>query len=232
MIEFNNNLLSVAKKIEGDLIEAWLSANGESSIYIKAEYQRFDGITNLVTVGLHKLSGSNVLDIGCNSGLHSLISSIVANSVVGYDNQELYINRANEAKKIFGQLGHSIKSLNFELNDFTEALGDSGIDAIIAARILYHLGDEKIAILKEYIIKNVNKMIIQCRPSRDVIYSARDIAQTTVYGGLYKTTDCIQFLEDCGFTEYSVWGCEKLWKDGESFPVIFATKQNISKSLK
>jgi len=231
MINLDKNLLDVAKNLEDQFLKAWAQADGKSNIFIKADYQKFDGITNLVTVALHLLRDSSVIDIGCNSGIHSIVSSLVAKNVTGYDVEELFINRARSAAVALKNAYNSQGELNFELDDFTRGLKGKQFNAVIAARILYHVGDEKIEILKSYCTENVEKIIIQCRPCRDKIYSSGQVARTTLYGGLYKVRDCIQFIEDCGFTEYSVWGLEELWKDGENFPVIYASKSKISKIL-
>lgn len=217
------SLIEFAERHMDGFLSAWREADGNSSVDISYDYQKLDAITGLVISGLGRFSGSNVLDIGCNSGLHSLLVSSVAKSVTGCDQQELFINRAKKAKAYLDGNYIQTSSLRFAISDFREQLNPD-IDSIIANRILYHLSDESVDFLADFIRRNVSKMMIQCRPKRDIVYSGRDICQTKRYNGLYKVHDCVNFLVDCRFTELDVWGLRELWNNGENFPVIFARK--------
>ena len=92
------------------------------------------------------------------------------------------------------------------------------------ARILYHVGDAALLNLIEVIKSKIDKVLIQCRPMRDVVYKDEDISVTKLYNGMYKVEDCIDFVVDCNFNDFNVWGESPLWQGGESFPVIYSSR--------
>lgn len=219
-----NTPLTFARCHIDNFINVWKTANGHSNQVTNCDYQKLDELTELVTQALWRFEGNNVLDIGCNSGLHSLALSTVANTVIGCDREELFINRANAAKQYLRLAGQNPCNLHFEKSDFINLLKPD-INAILACRILYHIGDSHLAVLMKFLRGNVEKIIIQCRPQRDIVYPSDQIAYTKDYRGLYKVRDCVDLLEDCGFKKIEIWGFEHLPKyNNEQFPVIYGEK--------
>ncbi len=88
----NWDLEGFAQKNIEFLLHSWTISDSHSRIDISADYQKLDGITQIVSKGLGAFRGDDVLDIGCNSGLHSIVVSSVANSVVGCDQDDLSWN--------------------------------------------------------------------------------------------------------------------------------------------
>lgn len=215
------NLLGYAEACIGDLISAWRRV--DDSAPIAADYQKLDGITNLVTKGLGYFRDSNVLDIGCNSGLHSIVVSSVSNKVIGCDPNEVFIRRARNGLAELIMNGKMKGFVNFYCSDFVELL-DRDINGIILARILYHIGDERLSLLMEGLQSKIEKVLIQCRPGRVSVYQNQDVAVTKKYNGLYRVEDCLSLLGDVGFREARVWGGDPLWSGGECFPVIYGAK--------
>jgi SAM-dependent methyltransferase len=218
-----NSLETFAKGNIERMLGAWRGAQGFSKLGIEFDYQKLDAITLGVTSGLGHFAGANLLDIGCNSGLHSLVAASVANEVVGCDREELFINRANAAKKALLAANEIKDNVRFVIGDFVDSL-DPNINAVLACRILYHIGDDNLEQLMAFTRSNVTRFMIQCRPKRDCLYPPNEIAYTKRFNGLYKVADCTTFLEACGFRSICIWQLRELWSNGESFPVLYASK--------
>src|SRR5687768_13297978 len=76
---------------------------------------QFDNIrARTVAEHLEFLSGCRVLDVGCNSGIYSLMLGSLAPYVHGIDINEPFIRLAQIAKKYFQRHVHDVSHITFE----------------------------------------------------------------------------------------------------------------------
>lgn len=142
-----------------------------------------------------------MLDIGCNSGLSSLIAAFAASQVLGCDRNPVLIARAKAGKNAVCS-ARDFSSVCFEVGDFTDFLRDD-IDAIVAARVLYHLTDEGVGRLSDFITSREKfTVVVHTRPGRRK-------GATKVYNGLVDVQDVSQFFSDLGLEMVSEWGAQR-----------------------
>jgi SAM-dependent methyltransferase len=217
------SLLDLAKKEIPNLHNLWRSVDDE----YPADYQSLTEKSKALIECLPLLVNCRVLDIGCNAGFYSILLGKVAHSVTGVDPSDALIHRAKLAHGYFEDAGHSLHHVRFLKGNFAEVLPARDFDAVLASLVLYHVGDANILVLKEALKTKVSKILIQCRPARDVIFTQKPecgpIATTTLYNGLYKIEDCLSLLRDCGFANATVLQMN-IQLYGEHFPIIYAQR--------
>jgi cyclopropane fatty-acyl-phospholipid synthase-like methyltransferase len=139
------------------------------------------------------LKGCNVLDIGCNQGLHSLMLSNISNSVIGLEGNENTYKRALCTQKHFSSLGYNSSNVTFvnsPLKDFNDY---EGVNAILACCCIYNMNDENIDNFIA-ILKQCHKLIYQTRPAANSRIKDRSRHD------LCLEKDVIKFLEAEDFT--------------------------------
>ena len=140
----------------------------QSSIFKITKYQKWSKKFVLSVNNMKFFEGcKHVIDIGCNSGIYSLIASRYAQKITGvegdsdyfkrtlkmwnYFNDSEYLNNfydANKVKFVCEKFG------NFELSE--------DIDGVIACNIAYHLPPPELNCLN-ILLQKVNKVLIQLR---------------------------------------------------------------------
>lgn len=203
----------------GSLQELWKDGAGTG---YPADYQ---GITNKATVvisALDHLQGRHVLDIGCNSGLYTYLAGFVANHVTGVDVEQPLIDRAERARPLFISQGLT-GPVDFASGTFTNYL-HPGISGIIAACVLYHVGDDYLRYLQDFLRQHRPKMIIQTRPGRAEAFRLNPswgvLATTAAYEGMFTIESNLAFLADAGYDRVEVVGLTSSVFCGEAFPVV------------
>lgn len=224
--EAQKSLYDLAKAHAGNLRKVWASVSVDESTVAAASYQSVSEIGRNIMGQLHRLKGARVLDIGCNSGLYSLLAARHAEAVIGCDLKEGYIARAEAAKAYFAEHVHPVDNVRFVVSKFNDLLTDE-VNAIMAAKVLYHLGDENIEDLKRFLSEGKKKVLIQARPQRAEAFKRHpewyQLSVTKAYNGLYAVEDCLNLLRDCNFDSAEVTSMVYSTK-GEHFPVIFAER--------
>lgn len=193
------------------------------------DYQELNEQAIAVIDSLPIFKGTEVLDIGCNSGLFSYFCSNHANSVLGCDTIPEMISRANAVRLVASQFSDPSK-VDFVCADFTTLLRKATFTGIIATRILYHIGDQSLKLLADYLTDSKPSILIQPRPNREIGFGLHPewgkVSTTTRYGGMYKVEDNIAFLRDCGYDCVKVSHLHAR-SFGEYFPVITAESSNV-----
>lgn len=226
MNQENKTFVLAQEHIE-KLKKIWASVSVDENTVALPDYQALNSnIGRALVDKLHLLKEGNVLDIGCNSGLYSLLAAPYVKSMIGCDVKKGYIDRAEVAKKYFEQNIYSVSNVRFVNANFTELL-TSDIDCVIASKVLYHLGDKNIEILKEFLSSGSKRILIQPRPQRHIKFKSHPewctVSVTKLYNGLYKVEDCLELLRDCGFDRAEI-SSMNICTNKEYFPVIFAAK--------
>lgn len=215
-------LLETVKQHMGSLQALW---KGVDTDY-PSDYQGLTAKSEPLIKALPLLAGSKVMDIGCNSGIYSLLAARYAHSVVGADPSPKLIKRAQLTKEYFENTVYSAHNVRFIEGNFADHIGNGGFDAVIASLVLYHLGDVNIKILSDFLAKSARKVLIQARPQRMEAFLKHPewgrVSTTKVYNGLYKLEDCLNFIRDCGFADARVLSMNAYYY--EYFPIIYAEK--------
>ena len=187
----------------------------------------YQGITSKAAPLLAKLEclyGRRVLDIGCNSGLYSYVAGMYAESVTGCDVEQVLIKRAEEAREFYERY-YDTRHVGFYHGNFVAQLHND-IDAVVASLVLYHVGDENLLKLQEFLIRRKPIVLLQARPGRAEAFKRNPswgiLAATTIYNGMYRVEDNLEFLRDCGYDCAEVCGLKDSEYYGELFPVIVA----------
>ena len=178
------------------------------------------------------LEGASVLDIGCNSGLYSLLAGAVANRVVGIDGHAEFIELADRARVFFQENMYDVAHVTFHQVTFERLnLVDLKIDCVLACNVLYHLTDYEIERLAS-LLESCQKAFFQMRPRRRLAYERHPdtfyyVSRTTKYGGLYTVGHALEMLQDTGFRRLRV-ECEESYWDDESFPLVLAERKALT----
>lgn len=190
------------------ILGAWGAAEGDSPYAFN--YQQPDGwFMKMMARAIPNFSGKTVLDVGCNSGLNSLITAFSAEKVIGCDIIELFISRADAAKRALSRT-RDFSNVDFRLGDFRKFLQPE-VNGMIAARILYHIADDGVEALKDFISQRDSfTLLVHTRPGRAKV-------RTTAYNGLIELADLDAFFADTGMKAVGKWG-------GGSQVFVLATK--------
>jgi SAM-dependent methyltransferase len=217
------DLVALAKKEIPNLQTLWRGVKDEYPF----DYQNLTDKSKTLVQCLPLLADCRVLDIGCNSGFYSILLGQVAHSVTGVDPSAALIHRAKLAHEYFEKNGYSLHHVDFLTDNFANILPVRDFDAVLASLVLYHVGDSNIQVLKQALTTKITKVLIQCRPARDVIFTQKPergpIATTKLYNGLYKIEDCLTFLRDCGFAHARILHMNVPFYK-EYFPIIYAER--------
>lgn len=205
-----------------NLHSLWREESPEFGYY--PEYQDVNSKSITLINALKEFRGRRMLDIGCNSGLYSCLASSYAHSVVGCDVEPILVRRAERSKAYFQSLGYCNNVL-FKTGSFTDIL-QSEFDGVLASLVLYHVGDEDLSILAEYLKRHRPLVVLQIRPRRLEAFEKHPewkiAAATRKYGGMFATESNFEFLRDCGYESIYVRGLQSTSFDGEYFPLIIA----------
>jgi SAM-dependent methyltransferase len=178
-----------------EILAAWSEIQGEG---YAADYQHITGpFAKMVYKGLTRFAGRSVLDIGCNTGQNTLAVSFYASEVIGCDEKDLSIRRAMRAKQIMAR-EFDMTRVQFAHGDVSTFLNDR-IDAILACKVLYWVGDENIFRLRDFLLNRTNfRILIHTVPNRGV-------QKTKAYNGMFDIEDVKTFLTDAGFNSFDEW---------------------------
>jgi SAM-dependent methyltransferase len=175
-------------------------------------------------------SGQRVLEMGCNSGLYTLIMSNYASSVDAIDIDGPSILRAKAGFDFARSNGWCADNINFECAGVIEFINDhADYDCFVASLALYYLNDDAVVKLRDYIRNHISRIIVQCRPARKKLVENNPqygrVTYTSLYNGLYDLSDNLNFLQDCGFKEVLVYGMGEI--ENDSCPALIADKNGL-----
>ena len=182
------------------ILDAWKTEDGGSKYPF--DYQNPGGyFTKMMSKAIPYIENRRVLDIGCNAGLNSLIAAFSAKKVIGCDRNDVLVARANAAKDALEEY-RTFSNLSFATGDFSRFLTEE-VNAIIVARVLYHLTDEGIEKLKRF-INSLDDfvLVVHTRPGRKR-------SATQVYNGLIELEDIEEFFADAGLRLVDSWGAPR-----------------------
>jgi SAM-dependent methyltransferase len=187
-------------KHEKVLLNAWETKSRDPDY--PHDYQKPSAwITTMLVRALPFLAGKSVLDIGCNSGLSTLVTSFAAKHVVGCDRRKPKIAEA-EAGMLALRPHRDFSNVNFRVADFRDCLVRD-INAIVAGRILYHIHDDGISCLSDFIKKADSfTAIVHTRVGRKK-------GATNLYNGCVEINDIVRFYEDAGLSPISDFGWDQ-----------------------
>lgn len=133
--------------------------------------------------------GSNLLDVGSNSGIHSMIASRYCNSVTALEMNPDHYKRAINVKKYFMDNIPEYDVSKVELcNSYLKDLQNiERFNAVLACCVIYHLPDPELEVVTN-VLKNSNKVAFQVRPTKG--RGAND---------LWKPEKSVEYLENLGF---------------------------------
>jgi len=216
------DLLSFAQEHIAALHDIWKKQSPEFGYY--PTYQDVNSKSIALIQQLDRFQGRRLLDIGCNSGLYSCLAGLRAASVLGCDVERVLIERANSAAQYIAP--HlPARNVAFRLGSFTDVL-DQDFDAVLASLVLYHVGDEALARLAEFLKARKPLVVLQVRPARAEAFASKPdwkvVSTTLKYGGMYTVEGNLEFLRDCGYEDATVHGLNSTLYYGEYFPVVVA----------
>ena len=110
------------------------------------------------------LKDCNVLDIGCNQGLHSMMLSDRVNKVIGLEGNENTYKRALCTQQHFTSLGYDSSNVTFVNSSLKDFKDYQDINAILACCCVYNMNDENIENFIT-ILKQCDKVVYQTRPA-------------------------------------------------------------------
>lgn len=194
-----------------------------------AEVYQFDNPRARTVIGnLDLLKGRRILDIGCNSGIYSLLAARHAEYVCGVDLSEKFIRMAQAAKVWFQEHLYDVSHVQF-LQTPLEAIkpAEHSFDTILACNVLYHLTDYEIGLIEKLLV-SCRSAFFQMRPRRQMAYERSKetfffVSRNTRCGGLYTLGHAVEFLQQQGFHQFVIRGEENYWAD-EPFPIVVATR--------
>lgn len=172
------------------------------------------------------MKDKKVIDIGCNSGLYSYLMGRVAESVLGCDIDEQFLHRSKCVRVYFNE-HYSTKNVDFFCGNFADKLS-SDITGILACCVLYHIGDDNVRKLKEFLNDESATIILQSRPQRGEAFKKNpnwgSVSRTKLYSGLYTIESNLDFLRACGYERAQIFGMQSSKFYSEVFPIIVAEK--------
>ena len=186
------------------------------------DYQRIDQKTIPVIERLEIFRGLNVLEVGSNYGMYSLLMSEIAYKVFALEIDKSIYEVGLKWRQFFENLGCSFYNLE-QINDEATRAKQINYDALLLTLVLYHLNDAEIDLLIEDAKAKCEKIVIQCRPARNLAAQrgafTGHISKTTRFDGLFDIAGNIKFLEAVGMKRISVTVSEKML-GSEVFPVL------------
>ena len=191
------------KKIYPDLIDAWEKCDSNKN------YQKIHRRLMLAVNILNKtrdVSGLNVLDIGCNNGLLSLVASQKFNKVVGIEQKNSIYKKALATKKVFKSQGFETNNVTFKNVSFKDYMSktvnsnesnfiDDNINVILGCQVIYHLNDTEIDLL-ETALKHVKLVFFTSRSKGGNSNNSLNLVR--------KKNIC-KFLKNNGFLNLSIY---------------------------
>lgn len=215
-------LIKLKNEIE-ELYKQWNQLGCETGY--PTNYQGVTTKSEPLLLELEVFSNRNVLDIGCNSGLYSYFAGIFAKSVLGCDLEKLLVDRAVSARPFFNSI-FDTSSIEFYQGNFVNKLTPE-VSGIIAACVLYHVGDENLQILMEFLTANKPTVVLQVRPSRGEVFLMNPdwgcVSNTKLFNGMFRIEDNLNFLRTCGYDNVRVVGLNTTSFHGEFFPILIAS---------
>ena len=103
------------------------------------------------------LKNRTVLDCGCNAGMFAIQVCKYANHYFGIDKKSKYLQQALVTKEVAGL--DNATFLNVSLGQFA---ANVKFDAIILSRVLYHLSQEEVELLRDEILPNCEIALVVC----------------------------------------------------------------------
>lgn len=221
--KISSNVKSICSSISS-FYELWRDIDG-SYPYNYQNLSQLKSQTMLRAISYTK--ERKVLEIGCNSGLYTLMISNYASSIDAIDIDYANVQRALAGFRFARSNGWCLNNINFECARATEFLANhEEYDCLVAALVLYYFKDDEIMMIKDYIQKNISRLIIQCRPARRKLVENNPqygrVSYTSLYGGMYDIAGNLQFINDCGFRDVRIFGMGDM--EDDHCPVIIADK--------
>jgi hypothetical protein len=196
-------------------------AQSNSSGY-PADYQRVDQKTLPVINQLPVLSGCDVLEVGSNYGMYSLLMSPIANLVYALEPDKAIHSVSLSWRHFFESDGYTFENVQF-LNKGVSHAPDVSYNALLLTLVLYHLTNDEIDILLDDARTKAERIVIQCRPARMLARQKGSfsgyVSKNSRFDGLFDIAGNIRFLKEIGMRSVSVSVSEQLLGD-EVFPVI------------
>ena len=215
-------LLVTLERNIGLVYELWNKTSKDFGYPV--DYQGITAKSKSLIGQLDCFQGKSVLDIGCNSGFYSYITGMYAKSVLGCDVEPVLIQRCEQARPVFNQM-YDTSRVKFIYGNFASQLRND-INGVMASLVLYHVGNDNLLALRDFLRKNKPVILLQARPMRAEAFRNNPswgiVAATTLYNGMFLVEDNLDFLRDCGYDSAEVYGLNSTEFYGENFPVILA----------
>lgn len=183
---------------------------GEKASHYQKINSRFSNALNVIK-DLSFDPTLNLLDIGSNNGLLSMVASCKFGTVTGVEFKDLYYKNSLKTKKFFKDEGfgvHDIQFKNSTLKSYSSKEDSKDINAVLACQVLYHLDDSNIDGLLS-ILPQVKIFICSAR---------KDKNKTNNRFGLFSVKSISNFLEDNKFS------IDNIYYEKTNWPVFVARK--------
>lgn len=189
------------------------------------DYQRIDEKTIPVVQNLKHLIDCNVVDLGSNFGMYSLLLGSIAKSVTGIEIDLNHHKVSIEAKSYFESNGYDLNNVNF-INNSAKVLPSLAYNGLLLTLVAYHLNNEEVELLISDAKKKCEKVLIQCRPGRSSLYQGnllrKKVSSNNMFGGLVDIAGNVQLLEAMGMKKIQVHVSPKLY-NSEVFPILIGS---------
>ena len=177
---------------------------------------------------LSYLNDLDIVEIGCNSGLFSCLVSNVANSIYSVDIDNGNILRSKITFDYFFSKGLCKNNITFKCGNIVDLFPKiSDSNCLIATCVLYHLRDNELCVLIDFIKQHIKTLIVQCRPERRKLVEngiLNNVSNLKMYNGLYDLPDNVNFIRDCGFVDITILGVSE--SKGAACPVLIGSLPN------
>jgi hypothetical protein len=191
-----------------------------------SNYQRVDEKTFPVIRELSGFQGMNVVDVGSNFGMFTLLLSGFAERVKGLERSEALYSDSLKVQDFFGSKGFDFPNVSF-VNKTASWIPHLEYDALLLTLVLYHLNNDEVDQLVEDARHKAERVVIQCRPGRQIRFERGAlpdyVSRTDRFDGLYDLAGNIRFLKEIGLTKIRVEVSPVLF-GGEVFPVIVGSR--------
>lgn len=178
--------MKISKQWEGRIYQKWSKEKHRLLHFVEHAHDKI-------------FQGLNVVDIGCNAGLHALEICRYAQSYLGIEARHEYYLQACKTREFIKNHECNFICAN-GINYIMEH--QPKIDALLLSFVMYHFTDEEIGKLRETILPNIPLLVVYNRVNRPTIKNSFDFH-------LYDKM--LAFLNSLGYKTDFVWGRKALF---------------------
>lgn len=160
--------------------------------------------------------GLDVVEFGCNAGMHGYEIAQHANSYVGVDLGKYYVNQANVTKKYIEN--PNVEFVCSKANNFLKAIerGERGpYTGLFASYALYHLSKRETDRIAQLVLPTCNVVFIRTRTRKRTPFQNYNPRK------FWKPGNVAKYLEESGMKIQGIY-----WEDEKRYADIIAVRES------